>query len=888
MSAIAAPPSDQTSPPSFDAKRLLASTKVRLQHAGIALGLVSTIALVRACGATSPPAKTLEGLVDALGKAGHVVVRADEFVWERSGGVLDDFTDGRHVLFLGAERLGAPRDLYRARVHLSPEGRPLQITDVVNLTATPYGDEQGLVRDATADRAAFATYAYGQLQGLTALDLRGNARASQATTRLERFQQFVTNVQFDGDGDGVARVQVLLDKDATSAVLTFDGPMLVVSLAQAQGGTKMVRVDIDKAEIVGDGSGLQVELVPLVPKRFIHWAVDTVRAVPWIGPEPVAWLEAKVWELKDKWNRFRHKTFDKSTAQDEVKSEAEQEELSQKIIAKAIDPSAAGEDGGYWPPQPVPSLYKSPEEGEGVWVPFERPWLRKIPGAPTPFYQTFVRPDVERPYSKIILVAMDTRQLDFDMEAGTEDPKPTVGAFHGTGRLPRDTNVAKHAVAAFNGGFKTEHGHYGMMLRKHILLPPIPTAASAVVMDDGRFGMGAWSPTKDVPDGIFSYRQNMDPLIDGGIINPRHRNAWGAVLPGQPKMVGQQTERSGLCITKAKHLLYVWGDDVGPEQLGKGMQLAGCDFGMHLDMNPHHTGFVFMTFDDAQYKTGKSEVLTPLMAVSNRRYIDYAPKDFFFALMRDPNPTFTTDGWAPDAGLQPQPTWLPAIFAGPARSDGITLTSFEPGRVRFRVRAGTEEKVEAGAPREIIGDDVKRVIAAVGLGLADPKAKLGLVLDGKASSPVQAGSASLFVRDDGIVGIALSGEIPPPGVIDLVQGTALIADGKLTSDDKRAGAFVHVVIGITKEGRVMIARGAATSDEPLAQALLDAGCVRALAARGSIDGFVARAGTGDAPMTSYAQTTLYAIAVPMGPRSFRYDQDKSGKALYPAVNTPVP
>ena len=41
-------------------------------------------------------------------------------------------------------------------------------------------------------------------------------------------------------------------------------------------------------------------------------------------------------------------------------------------------------------------------------------------------------------------------------------------------------------------------------------------------------------------------------------------------------------------------------------------------------------------------------------------------------------------------------------------------------------------------------------------------------------------------------------------------------------------------------------------------------------------------------MTSYGQTTLYAIAKPMGPRAFRFDQDAAGKPLWPAVTTAVP
>ena len=79
------------------------------------------------------------------------------------------------------------------------------------------------------------------------------------------------------------------------------------------------------------------------------------------------------------------------------------------------------------------------------------------------------RPDPERPYSKIILVAMDTRQLHFDMEAGVDDPKPTVGSFHGMGRIPRDETIAKHAVAAFNGGFKLSAGAGGYMQEGHVV-----------------------------------------------------------------------------------------------------------------------------------------------------------------------------------------------------------------------------------------------------------------------------------------------------------------------------------------------------------------------------------------------------------------------------------
>ena len=72
----------------------------------------------------------------------------------------------------------------------------------------------------------------------------------------------------------------------------------------------------------------------------------------------------------------------------------------------------------------------------------------------------------------------DMLELDLDMEAGVEDPEPLTGP-HGSGRIPRDPAVYRRVAAAFNGAFKTEHGHYGMMVHKRVLLPPVPGAATA-------------------------------------------------------------------------------------------------------------------------------------------------------------------------------------------------------------------------------------------------------------------------------------------------------------------------------------------------------------------------------------------------------------------------
>src|SRR5690606_31956824 len=106
-----------------------------------------------------------------LGRTSGAVVRAEEVRWEPSRGPLADLLVGRFVLFLGSATPDGPRDLYRARVRVSPEGTPLAVAWVGNLTSTPLGDDHALVVSGT--RAAYATFAQGREQSVTALDLAG-------------------------------------------------------------------------------------------------------------------------------------------------------------------------------------------------------------------------------------------------------------------------------------------------------------------------------------------------------------------------------------------------------------------------------------------------------------------------------------------------------------------------------------------------------------------------------------------------------------------------------------------------------------------------------------------------------------------------------------------
>ena len=830
----------------------------------VAVGLLAGLLSLREGPA---PSNDATALAAALSAESGLSVRPEDVRWEASDGVVGDLVLGRFALFLGSDGPGAPRDVLRARVRLTPEGRPLSVGRVVNLTSTPIGDDHSLV--VSGDRAAFATRAFGQEQSVTLLGLAGEGAQNMTARAQDRWMAAITNLQQSGAARGVSRVDVTLDQPTQRVGLSLSPSSLDIALAdddRSRAPTRSARLDAERGELSVAAPGMHVQPAHHLPKRFVFWAVDTVRAVPWIGPAPVAWLEERVFAVKD---RVKQTAF---------RVGGSGEALADPAV---VDASQASADLGQWPPPAIRSILKTPAEGEGVWTVPKQPWIKRFPTpagapvAPSPFYTTFLRPDQERPYSKVLLVAMDMRQLDLSMEAGVEDPKPLTGP-PGAGRIPRDPAVFKRIAAAFNGGFKTEHGSYGMMVRRRVLLPPVPGGATVVVLKDHRVGMGSWGSNRQVggivdvaDDDILSFRQNLDPLVDNDKVNPLGRAQWGYTLPG----TSMQTERTGICVTAAGHMFYAWGDDVSATVLGRAMKMAGCVYGMHLDMNPHHTGFLFTNITELKGKQYKSELLSTHMEIGTDRYIEYAPKDFFYMTLHEPEPP-SLEGvtWEPSPGAQPAPSFMPGVWRG-AR-DGVELLEVEPARATYRIRAGTSEPDArtGSAPLTTLGDeDAHRVLFSVTMGVATERHPRGLVTDGKVASALAAhdGTALLVATEEGALSVAMSVDRAPRRA-DVAELPLLFGEGHAPTVSASAARPLSALC-VTAAGRTYVARGTNASD--VTARLKDAGCERAVVLDRGAGGpaTLRRAATADAPRARSEDTVLFAMAKPMVPRGFRFE-----------------
>ena len=809
-----------------------------------------------------PPDATLRGVAEVLGASVGGTVEPDDFVWEASRGVLADSLLGRRVVFLARSSPDSPRDLYRAAVRVTLEGKPVSVRSVVNLTDSSMGDEQGLV--ACQGHVAYATVAFGAVQQVTLLDLSGMHAEPQGL--VDRVMGGLTNLQTTGSLEGVGRTEVSTNLQAQSVRVSLDDKLLGLTINEEG---MAFAVSLETGEVVGrpdDSMAVSSMRVPQLAKPPILWAVDTVRSVT--GPEFIAWLEDNVFDARDMVKRAGYHAFSDTE---------EVAETTVEVLAPPPpppEPKEVGADGfnasTSWPPTDLRPIWKKPSENEGVWRQPRHKFLQKneVPGAkeeaPSYFYQTHVRPDPKRPWSKVWMVAMDSRQLALGMEGGIDDPKPLTGA-RGEGRIPREPEVLHRAVGAFNGGFKTTHGEYGMMVARRVLLPPKAGAATIMLNDAGKTGFGTWPASDAIPKDMLSFRQNLDPLIDGGRLNPSNRKQWGWHL----HTTGMLTHRSGLCLTSAGHMVYAWGPEVTAETLGNAMIQAGCTYAVHLDMNPRHTAFAYI---DAR-KRRHAELLHPGMEVLPERFIVWSPKDFFYLTLRRFGPA-AVEGltWEADEGTQPPPAWAPAVFRATAREQAqeVQVMAFSPQRTEFRIRAGT------GAGYDDLSHlDPKlagRVLASLVTG-AGSKADLAMHVGGKSLGSPGAG-ALIWVDEHGQVRLAGPNQRNKvPDSVDWMELPLLADGGTIQPRASEKGASRHrAAMCTTPDGTVWLARAQTSSYLSLLQPLQKAGCeVIASLDRGQDrPARVYRTGTPDPPVDRYDVPTLFVLGKALGPGAFRW------------------
>jgi len=765
-------------------------------------------------------------LAAQLGQATGLEVRPASLVWvgPTPGADLDSATTAREIVFLASPEPHGAADLYRAEVRVGPGPRIVSIRGLRDLTESPDGDDFAIA--AAWPHIAIATRALGQVRSITVFDVRGQQLPTDGSwSALERALGRLTDLQRTGRMSGMGRTSVRFERPPSAVDLSFTAgagkPSLLLEWADRAGQRRLASVDLGAGRT--SSKELDVSSETRLPKRPILWLVDTARAVWWIGPGPIEWVEGRFFALKDRLHRLQYAAFgdDEEDAEDVGPDGGAG---SGAVVARPLPKLPPGLEIGTdrarldWPPAPLsPPVFKSRKRGEGAWVPAVPEFVRALPGAPPSVYRTFVRSDVERPYVRVELLAMDMRQLDLHMVGGQEDPRPTTGTT-GTGEIPRDRGILDRFVAAFNGAFKTEHGAYGMMVERNVLLPPQDEAATVASYTDGRVAMGSWPKGAAIPQEMVSYRQNMDPLVEDGVVNPRRRRLWGFTLGKD--LSNMNTIRSGLCLTADGTMIYAWGDELTAKTLGIALNAAGCVYGIHLDMNPYHTAYIFYRFTDLDKDIERpkfeAELVFPAMLYSPWRYVNGAPKDFFFVALKETAPP--GEGWSADGIAQPAPAFLPAVFR--RRSGAVDLYAFDASKLRAVLSAGDVPETVVPEPEPAAGSADLDLAAEVALGRWS--ADRGQISRSAVVAALARDRASLVVRrGQAPEVVAWTGDGTAD---DVVQGDWLIRGGAT-----REGSGEVVGVGPSPDGRFLYA--AAGSFAEVAIALRDAGAESAIAFR---------------------------------------------------------
>jgi len=246
--------------------------------------------------------------------------------------------------------------------------------------------------------------------------------------------------------------------------------------------------------------------------------------------------------------------------------------------------------------------------------------------------------DPQRSYAGVALVRIDLSRLSLHIVPGSIEPAHPSGIDQLIPNLgmvsPQDYS---QLVAAFNGGFKALHGHYGMMVNGTTLLPAVNGMATVALYRDGSVRIGAWGTDIVASPDLVSFRQNCPPLIEAGQINVAlstdARGAWGFTNNSDI------TWRTGLGITQdGRYLIYAVGNGTNAQFLAEALRQAGAYNAMQLDINQYYAHFVTYSSSAAANAGGGEPFAQPLlqqMTDVKNLYLSPNPRDFFYLTARD-------------------------------------------------------------------------------------------------------------------------------------------------------------------------------------------------------------------------------------------------------------
>jgi hypothetical protein len=342
------------------------------------------------------------------------------------------------------------------------------------------------------------------------------------------------------------------------------------------------------------------------------WLADGLRAI--VGPAAVARLEELGYSSEDRFNTWWR-------ADEPPKTYWEVPEVEPQQAASA----APGAPPPFRPADVGPASKAQSAKGDGRWVAVTDSLSE---GAPV-MWKTLLHPDAKRPWAELFVVALDPRQIDIHLVAGTQEPKPLTAegrAYERQGLIRAEHHGA--LIAAFNGGFKAEHGHWGLRVDGVTLLPLRKLGCTVAKLADGSISIANYDGEENAyPDAAW-WRQTPPCMFrngkrHGGLWDPESLN-WGAAIGGDSII-----RRSAIGLDASKSILFVgMSNHTSAQAIADGMSHAGAVDVAQLDINWSFPRFILYKREGG---TITAESLFPGFDIAPDEYVR-APstRDYFY------------------------------------------------------------------------------------------------------------------------------------------------------------------------------------------------------------------------------------------------------------------
>ena len=357
------------------------------------------------------------------------------------------------------------------------------------------------------------------------------------------------------------------------------------------------------------------------------FVANTLRAV--IGTENVTRLEDTAYAVEDRFNRL-WKRNEKPKAYWAVPKGSAQAKPAKAAHKQNEPPPLPPFD----PPAPGPVHKSWSAPGDGEWVAIVDP---RHPHDDVRMMKTLLHPDEHRSWAELFVVALDLSRVDVHVVAGYQEPKsdkPEAKDYKRVAKIPVEAQDA--LLAAFNGGFMTEHGGYGMKVDGITLVDPKDKGCTLAKFEDGSFAVGQWKNIKQRAADMLWFRQAPNCMYENDQMHPLLRlqniRHWGATLDGETVI-----RRSAVGLNKAGDTMYVGiSNHTNARVMAEGMHHAGATTVAQLDVNWSYPKFVLYEPKKEDHKL-VAVALAEGFEFSEDIYIrERSMRDFFYITRKDP------------------------------------------------------------------------------------------------------------------------------------------------------------------------------------------------------------------------------------------------------------